>query len=98
MKKLILSFLLLSFSYSPVFAKSTLEASFPGQAPLNQNVYLVVKGVFDSSAKATETKKFIQQLLVKTPADGVIASDHLKDFPKGKWVVASVFDDEKKAK
>ncbi len=98
MNKYIYSLFFLLFFSSFVHAKSTLQADFQGQAPLNQNVYLVVKGVFSTSSQAAETKKFIQQLLVRTPADGIISSDNLKDFPKGKWVVASVFDDEKKAK
>ncbi|MBF0491199.1 MAG: hypothetical protein HQM15_00270 [Deltaproteobacteria bacterium] len=98
MRKIIYQISILVFFSSSLYAKSNLQAGFQGQAPLNQNIYLVVKGVFASQSQAAETKKFIQQLLVRTPADGIIASDDLKDFPKGKWVVASAFDDEKKAK
>lgn len=95
MKSLLLISLLV-FS-SPLLAYSPAAPRYL-TAPQQENVYLVVKGVFDTKAEAEETRKFIQQLLVRTPADGLIASENLQGFPVGKWVIASVFDEEAKAK
>lgn len=66
--------------------------------PVQSPIYLVVKGVFPTKQKAEETKKFIQQLLVNTPADGIIESKKLQGFTPNQWVVASAFDNEKKAR
>lgn len=66
--------------------------------PVNEPVFIVVKGVFNSKEEAEKTRAFIQQLLVKTPGDGVIESHKLEGFPAQKWVVGSVFDSQEKAK
>ncbi len=66
--------------------------------PLNAPLFAVIKGVFPTQAKALSTQAFIQQLLVNTPSDGLIESAKLSGLPKGKWVIASLFDSEEKAK
>ncbi len=66
--------------------------------PVQESIYIVVKGVFDSKAEAEKTRAFIQQLLVKTSADGIIESEKLEGFPSHKWVIASAFDSEERAK
>jgi hypothetical protein len=69
------------------------EISIPVQSP----IFVVVKGMFPSRDQAESTRSFIQQLLVKTPADGIIESEKLSGFPPKKWIIASAFDSEKKA-
>lgn len=66
--------------------------------PAGSPVFLVVKGIFKTREEAVRTLEFIQELLVKTPADGIISSNQLKGFPPNQWVIASAFDSEKKAK
>ncbi len=66
--------------------------------PVNEPIYVVVKGIYSSRAEAEKTRAFIQQLLVKTPADGIIESQKLEGFPPQKWIIASAFDSEQKAK
>ena len=65
--------------------------------PVGEPVYLVIKGVYDSSHQARQTQQLIQVTLKDIPADGVIVSDALAGFPQGKWVVASVFDTAERA-
>lgn len=66
--------------------------------PLQEPIYIVVKGSFNSKAEAEKTRAFIQQLLVKTQADGIIESQKLEGFPPQKWLIASAFDSEERAK
>ncbi|GEM_PF-6770990 len=66
--------------------------------PVNAPLYVVVKGMFDTKQEAEKTRAFIQQLLVKTQADGMIESSKLAGFPPNKWLLASAFDSESKAK
>ncbi len=99
MKKIIL-FVLLFFCSSSSFAKVlNLEEPAPElPIPVQSPILIVVKGIYPSKEKAQETQKFIQQLLVKTPADGIIASEKLEGFAPGQWVIASAFDSESKAR
>lgn len=66
--------------------------------PVQEPIFVVVKGVFDSKAEAEKSQAFIQQVLVKTKADGIIESQKLEGFPAQKWLVASAFDSEERAK
>ncbi len=97
-------FVIIHFVFSTAEAKSknAKDKNFQGNPeiviPVNSPVYLVVKGVFPTEKKAEDTRKFIQQLLVNTPADGIIESKKLEGFPPNQWIVASAFDNEQKAK
>ncbi len=100
MKKIIVfSIFIFLFSTSGFAKAPNLEEPAPEiPIPVRSPILIVVKGIYPSKEKAQETQKFIQQLLVKTPADGIIASEKLEGFTPGQWVIASAFDSESKAR
>ncbi len=105
MKSLLFLFVLLSFFQNFPLCADAKENNIPEVVvkpevaiPEKKPVYAVIKGIFPSNEKALATQAFIQQLLVNTPADGIIESSKLAGFPKEKWIIASVFDSEEKAK
>ncbi len=65
--------------------------------PQNQSIYLVVKGTFTTSEQAEKRRQFIQQLIPKTPVDGVDRSDSYQGLPKGKYIVGMLFDTPERA-
>lgn len=92
----ILLFLGWLFSQSVLAASVNQEGEIP--LPVNEPIYVVVKGAFPSKQEAEKTRAFIQQLLVKTKADGIVESEKLAGFPARQWLVVSAFDSEAKAK
>lgn len=67
-------------------------------APVQEDLYIVVKGVYANLNDAKETQSLIQTTLKNIPADGIVSSNKLHGFPKNKFVVASLFDDPGRAK
>jgi len=65
--------------------------------PKNESIFLVVKGLFPTKVQADDLKHFIQQLMVKTPGDGVDVSDHYQGLPSGRYVVGMLFDTRERA-
>lgn len=65
--------------------------------PQNETLYLVLKGSFSSRSQAEELQRFIQQLMVKTPGDGIDSSDHYQGLPGGKYLVGMLFDTRERA-
>jgi len=65
--------------------------------PQNETLYLVLKGSFSSRKQAEELQRFIQQLMVKVPGDGIDQSDHYAGLPPGKYIVGMLFDTKERA-
>jgi hypothetical protein len=66
--------------------------------PQNESIYLVVKGIFPTQKEAEKLQAFIQQLMMKTPGDGVDRSDLYQGLPSGKYVVGMLFDTKERAR
>ncbi|HKX12033.1 MAG TPA: hypothetical protein VJP40_02685 [bacterium] len=43
--------------------------------PQNEKLFLVLKGSFSDKKSAEDLRRFIQQLMVKVPGDGIDSSD-----------------------
>ncbi|MCE9625116.1 MAG: hypothetical protein K8R69_06660, partial [Deltaproteobacteria bacterium] len=65
--------------------------------PQNAPMFMVVKGVFASKSQAEDLQRFIQQLMVKIPGDGVDVTEHFEGLPSGKYVVGMLFDTRERA-
>jgi hypothetical protein len=66
--------------------------------PINQPLYLVIKGTFSTWEGAVKRREFIQQLLPKTISDGIDKSDYYQGLPKGKFIVGMLFDSQERAR
>jgi hypothetical protein len=65
--------------------------------PKNEKLYLVMKGSFSDKKGAEELRRFVQQLMVKIPGDGVDSSDAYSGLPSGKYIVGTLFDTKDRA-
>ncbi len=65
--------------------------------PQNEKLFLVLKGSFSDKKSAEDLRRFIQQLMVKVPGDGVDSSDAYSGLPKGKYIVGMLFDTRERA-
>lgn len=65
--------------------------------PKNEKLFLVLKGSFSDKKSAEELRRFIQQLMVKIPGDGIDSSDNYSGLPSGKYVVGMLFDTRERA-
>lgn len=65
--------------------------------PQNETLYMVVKGTFATRKQAEDLQRFIQQLMVKIPGDGVDSTDAYVGLPSGKYVVGMLFDTKERA-
>jgi len=87
------------FSSSSAYASSSSVPPWVSDLPIpkNEPLYLVVKGTFASRSEAENLKKFIQQLMVKYPGDGLDPTDNYEGLPPGKFVVGTLFDSQDRA-
>lgn len=65
--------------------------------PKNEPIFLVVKGTFPNRPAAEKLQKFIQQLMVKYPGDGVDSTDRYQGLKPGQFVVGTLFDSRDRA-
>lgn len=65
--------------------------------PKNEKLFLVLKGSFSDKKSAEDLRRFIQQLMVKVPGDGIDSSDNFSGLPAGKYVVGMLFDTRERA-
>ena len=65
--------------------------------PKNEKLYLVLKGSFSDQKSAEELRRFIQQLMVKVPGDGIDTSDAYSGLPARKYIVGTLFDTRERA-
>lgn len=65
--------------------------------PKNEKLFLVVKGSFADKRSAEELRRFIQQLMVKVPGDGIDDSGNYSGLPPGKYIVGMLFDTRERA-
>jgi len=65
--------------------------------PQNAPLFMVVKGVFSNKKQAEDLQRFIQQLMVKIPGDGLDVTDNFEGLPSGKYVVGMLFATRERA-
>jgi hypothetical protein len=65
--------------------------------PKNEKLFLVLKGSFSDKKSAEDLRRFIQQLMVKVPGDGIDSSSAYSGLPAGKYIVGTLFDTRERA-